>query len=127
MMQAKDLRIGNVVYLDHKDFAKGFMYAIKADDLVDFEAKITLYEPIPLTEDILIRAGFKYKPPGIGGQDGWSGYGIWYKDDVAFLGFKNGNVLYYNRNGDVQYEYLHQLQNLYFALTQTELTLKDHE
>jgi hypothetical protein len=80
-------------------------------------------QPIPITEEWLINFGFKKHKCNIGGADMWQGMDAWSINDNNWL-FR-GNPIdglklvgYFNSN----IEYVHQLQNLYFALTGIELT-----
>lgn len=88
------------------------------------------FEPIPLTEEWLLRFGFKKNEPEI--SDGY--FNWWNKEksvsvDVEYVLTDNGvELLYYyvlqDINGCRPYKhiiYVHQLQNLYFALTGQEL------
>lgn len=69
-------------------------------------------EPIPLTEEWLIKFGFENSNMGFSAD---------YSKDNIELNFVNGLYEY----GDYcKIEYVHKLQNLYFALTGEELTLK---
>ncbi len=113
-MNAKELRIGNYV-LDGRD-----VEAVNARMISMLEKGEAEFDPIPLTEEWLLKFGFV-------------GYTV--------KGFsKNGIELsYITRDDCFQFEfrcpqsdwrildikYAHQLQNLYFALTGEELELKD--
>ena len=117
-MKANELRIGNY----YNQF--GYTHQATGSTISELEKapESQLWcKPIPLDESWLIRAGFRYKNGRAGGQDEWDGYGLWSNGDVYLLGHKNGKVLYYNRCVAFKYEYVHQLQNLFFALTGTEL------
>ena len=109
MIKANELRIGNYVkaVIDITDgFKTGDLVEITCicDDANDFE-------PIPLTEEWLLKFGFEKT-------------GSFYS--------KNNLEFYVNGNSDVRFHmddyrhivlnYVHQLQNLYFALTGEELT-----
>lgn len=80
-------------------------------------------KPIELTEEWLLKFGFDQTTP-----DKWFALNIC--NDWTFL-FWNNNVLELsvNRHGVVlsKIEYVHQLQNLYFALTGEELTVKEEK
>lgn len=83
------------------------------------------YDPIPLTEAILLKCGFCKERCGISGADMWQGLDYWYIQggEITLRGNpKNGLKLsgYYNTN----IKYLHQLQNLYWCLTQTHLNVQ---
>lgn len=69
-------------------------------------------EPIPLTEEILEKCGFeKDEPKG------------WYRK--GFMDLFDGNPFHYASGNNLCPDilYLHQLQNLYFALTGEELNI----
>lgn len=65
-------------------------------------------KPIQLTEKILLKCGFVYD-----GMYRIKGMSIWMCNDM-FLCYKNGVII----------QHLHQLQNLYFALTGEELKIE---
>ena len=121
-MKASELRIGNYVYYV-------FTSGNKEDhvfDIGDFEhiaihepAK-EIYQPIPLTEDWLRRFGFEQH------HDDCSN-GVMYIKDIFSEQPKTWGV-YPNEVGSgivikdsIKLEHVHQLQNLYFALTGEEL------
>jgi hypothetical protein len=132
-MKANELRIGNLVYytiMDSLDERKRWdeVSTIDADDLSILEKKEDLdYKPIPLTEEWLLKFGFTnsaipnkkdiYK-------DLTARMVMWFNDgnyaeldliqDSKIISFKHSHV-----------QYVHQLQNLYFALTSEELTIKE--
>jgi hypothetical protein len=126
-MKANELRIGNtimsmagiVTVRSINDASDGHYIGMK--EFV-FASNISEFSGIPLTEEWLLKFGFKYQRPGIGGQDSWAGYGFWQLPNNEFnlIGTKSGTV-YFNRCWDWQIKHVHQLQNLYFALTGTEL------
>ena len=107
-MEAKDLRIGNWVC--------GMMtgnFQVEKTDFATFEA-INCWG-IPLSPEILIACGFNNSM----GSKFWD-YDRWFALEV-----EDNHFLYdLFRNKQVEIYYLHQLQNLYFALTNTELTIK---
>lgn len=77
----------------------------------------------PLSSEILSEYGFRYISPGAGGQDEWSGYGYWSRnDEIHFLGTSNGKELFYNRNIKFKFIYLEEIQDLYSALYKKDLT-----
>jgi hypothetical protein len=128
-MEAKELRIGNLVTLNNKIRKECFENQIHAhndffevktiysdgdvsleldDEIIDLsEDEVDL---IPLTEELLLKFGFKLSSTTnytILGMDIW-------KCNETLMCDKNGIII----------KSVHQLQNLYFALTQKELTFK---
>ena len=108
-MKAQELRIGNL-FIDEK--SKTIISVIGLTEQIitfsghfknDWQAK-----PIPLTEDWLRKLGVKDS--------------VW-----VFELFNNGGEFHIStENGDwIFINYVHQLQNLYFALTGDELSIKD--
>jgi hypothetical protein len=115
MIQANELRIGNLVNIGEQ------ANILELVDFADMYENNTLvhYQPIPLTEDWLLKFGFE----------------TWHKRDWDIGGVGDGQLLTvttYAKNPIVRVwnqdiihiNYVHQLQNLYFALTGTELELK---
>lgn len=81
-------------------------------------------EPIPLTEEILTKCGFE-KAFNIGTSNGyyWASKLIDLTEDYEL----STSDRYYDSmpvSGSMKFSFLHQLQNLYFALTGTELEVK---
>jgi hypothetical protein len=111
-MKAQDLRIGNCISDIHasKTFI-GFVSEIRKDKIYynGFVSKIQDIKPIELSEEILLKCGYKSIREN---HYGVLGHLIWNIEDR----------FYCDKNG-IQLKYLHQLQNLYFALTNEELTI----
>ena len=107
-MEAKELRIGNYVENDIGDFI-----LIDRDTLPFIVTKwIKCHHPIPLTEEWLVKFGFEENSTS-------------FTNSIAYpciVKLKNqSNCIFYN---SLQIKHVHQLQNLYFALTNEELTIK---
>lgn len=116
MIQSSELRIGNwaVNY--------GQYVCIEADDIVDCHHQPESYEPIPITPEILEKAGFEKKRYN-------DHYSCYCKGDFVFpytgkyffhCTYKEARLFDYSNKGEIL---LHQLQNLYFALTGEELEI----
>jgi len=116
-MKANELRIGNYLNFFDKAFVK--IVSIRKDNTYYIESKkehttyyhvIDAYEPIPLTEEWLLKFGFEKHLNIFINKQGWCIY------------FENGIL----RWQSVILEHVHQLQNLYFALTGEELTTQEN-
>ncbi len=126
-MKAMELRIGN--YIENTDSQMASYMVVNADVIKQNEH--TMYaslEPIPLTEEWLIKFGFEKLNTKMSDCFVFQ-KGLWrvaIKDNIE----KNNEwVLWHERISPPtwclsRFEYIHQLQNLYFALTGEELTLK---
>lgn len=126
-MKATELRIGNFVEFENEVFRMHIVsesYPVLDTDL--FGAYVVEWDklyPIPLTEEWLVDFGFidKYKSC----NTDWSIYGftINQQSDEDDEGSKipQEQIFYYQYQYDIKY--VHQLQNLYFALTEKELTI----
>ena len=114
-MKANELRIGNYYYGDVL-FPSEYN-VITANDLVELDSDPLddYYQPLPLTEEWLLKFGFK-KSDNYGNDeyrlDGYSYFrGSFYISDCDECG------------ESVEINFVHELQNLYFALTKKELTI----
>ena len=108
MIRPEELRIGNHVIL------KGREYQVDAFDIYKMAENDENDEvqPIPLTEEWLLKFGFDSD-----GDEFWEKGGV----QVGYhYGEENGFI-----HIRQQIEYVHQLQNLYFALTRKELEIKE--
>jgi len=125
MLDAKDLRIGNLI----KWISTNTVEVVQEINscgkyhLIN-NVQITDAEPIELTEEWLLRFGFERHE-----LDNWFYLKIindWTRLNINI----NGSVCELsisNHGAVINVAYVHQLQNLYYALTQTELTLKDEK
>jgi hypothetical protein len=130
-MKASELRIGNWVYITHLLFYKqetevnihNLMYLSgEIKEPIEFEI-----EPIPLTEEWILKFGFQQTDPKkfIGGlytrkkTDGFYGFYI-NKETMSYCTFDYEGTI----EDIIKIEYVHQLQNIYFALTNEELAIK---
>jgi hypothetical protein len=114
MIDARELRIGNWV-----DDSKGILYQIEKSD---FEFKnFNITTPIPLTTEILVKCGFYSKYKSVHMQWNIGGFYLHQKSDEndAHELIPEEQVFYYEFMYEIKY--LHQLQNLYYALTGIEL------
>ncbi len=99
-MKATDLRIGNLVYY------AGIVCKVSGyhnDDYLHTNgvtAPVASFQPIELTEEWLLKMGFTKS------KDSFNAFYLELFDDVLNI------------------KYVHQLQNLYHALTGEELTIK---
>lgn len=111
MIQATELRIGNWIKLQSDTET-----IIRGGGINAIEVDMLEVSPIPLTEEWLLKFGFeqylliwRYKGFTIAGSLN-NGYGL--------TGYCIENIF------PINCLYVHQLQNLYFALTNEELTIE---
>jgi len=109
------LMLDNLVYNRH-----GEVHAIRINDLHAFDhpdmgGNYGLYG-IPLTEEWLIKMGFENDNITFSRGSVWLAPTSTGRYDVFLAGLYNGS--------QTTLEYVHDLQNLYFALLGTELTIK---
>ena len=113
-IQANEIRIGNYV----NDVCFGSISKFDSfKDLCDVELNPEEFEPIPLTEEWLLKFGFAFQ------DDSFSIRNL-------FIVFFEGKIECYFKDWAVGHlvklrnlQYVHQLQNLNFALTGYELTI----
>lgn len=111
MIQAKELRINNWV---NSNLTNNYSQA-SAADIYNINQDQSVVDPIPLTEEILLNCGFK------------KFYDIFLYDRFRFDYKKSYKYWYVTDRETNAYltkiEFLHELQNFYFALTGTELKI----
>lgn len=134
---AEELRLGNwlqsytIFCFDIKEPAKKvcvrpFQVDLKVLQMIYEQPLLVTVEPIPLTTEILDKAGFtKHK----NSNEFWSQWVLknnWlvsqWIHDYPVAGFEEKGVCYWSEEY-VPVESLHKLQNLYFALTGKELEI----
>ena len=137
-MKNTELRIGNYVELlgntteiecISKLPMRNTMYWLKCKDYID--TKIIHFKPIPLTEEWLLKFGFEYTNECDEIKELVFKISDWlkfyfnnednYKSGCLFVGIEETDI---GSSNAVFIESVHQLQNLYFALTGKELSLK---
>ena len=156
-MEALDLRIGNILnWQIGKSILQGKVTSIStATIVIDHKSNFkTTSEhdtyrliPVPLTEEWLLKFGFKYQDRDVSHGNGkierfWSkhwftgGDNWWLEINLNPITKKSNGFFWLNWNigggnnfvhlpHSCELKYVHQLQNLYYALTGEELTLKD--
>jgi hypothetical protein len=134
-MEIKEIRIGNCLqYKNTKDIAIVELIHKKHFDCRDEYGSFTAngnYQPIPLTEEWLLKFGFEFRDTNK--QYGWylevsiNRVLTWCHSKEINLEFDLEDYNYNNTLFDFNCQYVHQLQNLYFALTNEELTWKSKE
>lgn len=128
MIQATELRIGNLINIPESGVIatisaigrRAFNIDVskvdldEADNYFDYESA----HPIPLTSSILEKSGFYYND--INGDSGhWQ---IKHPTAAGLFEILEGeDGFFYNYQAELKY--VHQLQNLFFAIAQTELNL----
>ena len=112
MIQAKELRIGN--YIKYQD---NLNFIVELEDFSDLylgEDYIEDYHPIPITQQRLIDLGFE----DIGGHEYQIDHDLIVENEYTENGFWN---FVYGNAYITRIKSVHQLQNLYFAITGKEL------
>ena len=129
-MKANEIRIGNYIGVEEVDLNSGSeiisSYQCNLNDIAEIERGNVRnrYSPIPLTEEWLLKLGFSATSHL---------HNFYHEDNMYFqimstirntqTGERSG--FYFDSDGfDLKLDHVHQLQNLYFALTGEELELK---
>jgi hypothetical protein len=117
-MEATELRLGNWVNNVHT----GEPYQINIEKMIrlleHFKENVVYVKPIPLTEEWLLKFGFETQLTSLN-----FGFIVFELNAVAISLDKDGFYFMHNEEYQNIY-YVHQLQNLYFALTNKELEIK---
>ena len=123
-MKANELRIGNllldrgdkVLRLDYWDFMKPAQRMFIEDSEVHPLTEDLQYcKPIPLTEEWLLKFGFNRRQ--INDLISYNTNQL----QLYQYASNNNKIFFEYADGEVQLKYVHQLQNLHFALTGMEL------
>lgn len=131
MIKANELRIGNWINGIENYFGNGTPKPIQVDSIISdgdkIKVNLVIYEdgetncakdisPIPITDEIMLKCGFR--------RDG----SYWANNTVNLpimpTIYNTEMILVPNRSCAVMISSLHQLQNLYFALTGEELKIE---
>jgi hypothetical protein len=116
-MEAKELRVGNLVKYEYSVYLHGGKIT-EVGNIIQGETDY--YQPIPLTEEWLFK--FRFKEIIV---DSWYSKLAKNKDTINIS--KSGLVAINDDKPIRAIEYVHQLQNLYFALTGTELKYNERK
>lgn len=113
-MNVIDLRVGNYIYLDNEIIKIG-RYTLSSLLLGNYPFNV--YKPIPLSEEMLIKLGFfkngmSYKRNSVP----MSLYKRFYNNEID-----KEFTLFIGIQPICKVEYVHQLQNLYFYASGSEL------
>ncbi len=138
-MKASELRIGNYInslgqqFNDENQFKGWNNYVVKVDiDVLKnifIENKDFKYSPVPLNEEYLLKFGFEKYLSGfkLAKSIPYTEIKITKKGFYTDTELYNYELSYNQSNRSILYIsifYIHQLQNLYFALTGEELEIK---
>jgi hypothetical protein len=123
-MKASELRIGNLVeyknqYINVSGIGPFGIQSEGKEYLIIAKFSTPDIQPIPLTEEWLLKFGFKWK-----GLISKGRYLTIFTPCGKALFFKDNYFIFSGVTIETQIKYVHQMQNLYFALTGEELTLK---
>lgn len=115
-MKSNELRIGNIT---HEMFDGNWREVVVSSfDIYNQEEGFIDLFPIPLTEEWLLKFGFvanRY-------NDVFELYPLMF--DCEYTDKGEWNISYDGHPLSTEIQHVHQLQNLYFALTGEELTIK---
>jgi len=109
------LQRGNLVYENRPEGKKIIQVETISKFLIN-GIGISAIEPIPLTEEWLLRFGFEKELDGFYRKN---------KSGIIEFCFYDNGILATTQSVCLShFKYVHQLQNLYFSLTNNELTIK---
>ena len=115
-MKANELRIGNIIGSIHTDITwKVDLFLF--NEIFDDQTYLDHLKPIPLTEEWLLKFGFEKK----------KGYYDRYYYSIDGMDIRIDGDMFETEVGECLYKsikYVHQLQNLFFAHNDQELTMK---
>ena len=132
MIDTNEVRIGNLVnYNDGEYGFDDYVVIIEPHEIHTYRTiaeriKNAEFHPIPITPEWLERLGFE-KRISPKGHENWVMYSQHHfsfvlREITPFIGFTYHS---YGTDHSLQIDHVHQLQNLYHALTGQELTVKE--
>jgi hypothetical protein len=113
-MEATELRIGNLVQWSDETQ----IVPITITRLGNFSVGMESIKPIPLTEEWLLNFGFEKYHSNMFVKEGRLTVNWYLLHEYYFISFNHKRV---------ELKYVHQLQNLYYSLTGTELSLAQNK
>ena len=117
MIQANELRIGNLISLQGKEVTVNLntLERLLYPELKKHSKFLGHYKPVSITEERLLTMGFvdEYTTDGFLAS---RFHDFWFMNSGQIRMLYGGYILL-----DKEVKYVHQLQNLYFALTGVEL------
>jgi len=129
-MKATELRIGNMVKKYFTEYGYSKICEIDITDFSDILNNVIKVEPIPLSEDWLLKFGLKITDNDYEGGYDFTEYKgrLWENiilqtEDIFYYFIHIDQDSFYSHT-IIEIKYVHQLQNLYFDLTNEELTIK---
>lgn len=128
MIDVKDLRIGNLVMHRNKVSVIGSLVSVESapqwgDGRVGFHQEtLTAFsqnsiDPIPLSEEWLARLGFVVNKDVHYPMLFKDCYGVWETNGDWHFGIEDGSLRVV--------KYIHEVMNLYYLLSEQELTIKE--
>lgn len=122
-MKANELRLGTLLDVNGQTVKvlsideDGFMCEPINNEEVNHEAgDVVEKKPIPLTEEWLLKFGFKK----------WSNKKMWTQGKITIYYMKRKECFGYGKSFlELKVNYVHQLQNIFQALTGEELTITE--
>lgn len=123
-MKANELRTGNWIIGD-----VGIPYKLELSDFADWYYDHNSHEfgehifPIPLTEEWLLKFGFRLSVGAAWYNDKFND--SYFKENFRLNKWDDGRLFLWDYKFPNEIKYVHQLQNLYFALTGEELIINE--
>jgi hypothetical protein len=131
-MKANEFRLGSFFCYKGCIYAANvirdnFVYGKNVNGFASGEFPINKINPIPLTEEWLLKFGFEKDDTGVDMFD--QDYYEWYQKEFPVIGVlcqSSDKEYIFDENTDtLRLKFVHELQNLYFALTGEELILNE--
>lgn len=130
-MKSNELRIGNIIKAENKIVEVNYLTPVSIGygngNFAPHDSIMAFFEPILITRDILLKMGFQKRVTIDFCECYFIGENPITKDWLIHFKWLKDELFPFYNNGYFTVKSVHQIQNLYFAITNEELVLNKNQ